>query len=123
MLFMSIEQVSTSLVTGQMPAYNASHASLTENDAVVASAVAPAPTPSASHVDLVRAAAKQIDSYLKSTNRNLDIHVDHDTGKTVVVVRDSESGEVIRQIPDEEALRLAKSLGSGDTAAILSLSA
>ena len=80
-----------------------------------AQAAAPAPT-----FDAIKASAAQIDSYLKSVGRNLDIHVDRDTGKTIVTVRDSETGDVIRQIPNEETLRLARSLGESG-AAILDL--
>lgn len=80
-------------------------------------AQAPAPT-----FDAVKAAAAQIDSYLKSVGRNLDIHVDKETGRTIVQVRDSETGDVIRQIPNEETLRLARSLGESG-AAILDLTA
>jgi flagellar protein FlaG len=68
--------------------------------------------------DAVKAAAKQIDSYLKSVGRNLDIHVDRDTGRTIVQVRDAETGDVIRQIPNEETLRLARSLGESGAAIV-----
>lgn len=66
----------------------------------------------------VNSAARQIDSYLKSTGRQLDIRVDDSTGRTVVTVRDSLTGDVIRQIPSEEALRLARSLGESAAALI-----
>ena len=68
----------------------------------------PAPT-----LDQVRAAAEQIERYLKSSGRALDFHVDQDSGLVVVVVRDSASGDVIRQIPTEEALHLAQTLTEG----------
>ena len=58
----------------------------------------------------VRAAAAQIDSYLKSVGRELEFRVDEDTGMTVVTVRETASGDVIRQIPNEEVLQLARSL-------------
>jgi flagellar protein FlaG len=90
-------------------------------DATAVKAVAaPAPAPvaqsrpaAAPTMDQVRAASEQIEKYLKSSGRALDFHVDSDSGLVVVVVRDSESGDVIRQIPSEEALRLAQSLGDG----------
>lgn len=72
--------------------------------------------------DTVRAAAKQIDSFLKSAGRTLNIRVDDITGRMVVTVRDSSSGDVIRQIPSEEALKLAQSLGES-SAALLDLTA
>jgi flagellar protein FlaG len=78
-----------------------------------------APPPS---LDAVKASAAHIDSYLKSVGRNLNISVDKETGKTIVQVRDAETGDVIRQIPNEEVLRLARSLGENG-AAILDLKA
>jgi len=60
----------------------------------------------------MKAVAKQIESYLRANGRDLQFSVDQDTGRTVVTVRDSSTGEVIRQIPDVEALRIAQSLGS-----------
>ena len=36
--------------------------------------------------------------------------IDHDTGRTVVKVMDSNTQELIRQIPPEETLRLAKEI-------------
>ena len=64
-------------------------------------------------LDQVRAASEQIEKYLKSSGRALDFHVDNDSGLVVVVVRDSASGDVIRQIPSEEALHLAQTLNEG----------
>lgn len=61
----------------------------------------------------VHAAARQIESYLKSVGRTLEFRVDADTHRTVVTVRDAESGDVIRQIPGDEALRLARHLSQG----------
>jgi flagellar protein FlaG len=56
----------------------------------------------------VRAAAKQIDSYLRSVGREVEFRVDDDTGMTVVTVRETATGDVIRQIPNEEVLQLAR---------------
>jgi len=64
----------------------------------------------------VRAAAKQIDSYLRSTGRQLEFRVDDATGRTVVTVRMSATGEVIRQIPNDEVLELARHIDSGSHA-------
>ena len=62
------------------------------------------------------AAVKQLNSYAQSINRNLEFNVDTDSGQTVVKVIDSETDELIRQIPNEEALTIAKQLDevSGD---------
>ena len=61
----------------------------------------------------VRAAAQQIDSYLKSVGREVEFHVDEDTGITVVTVRATASGDVIRQIPNDEVLEIAKRFRAG----------
>jgi flagellar protein FlaG len=58
------------------------------------------------------AVAEQIESYLRSTGRQVQFSIDHDSGRTVVSIRDANTGDVIRQIPTEEALRLAQALGS-----------
>ena len=42
--------------------------------------------------------------------RDRSFSLDDSTGRVVVKVTDSTSGEVIRQIPSEEALRLAERL-------------
>lgn len=63
-------------------------------------------------VEAVKKAAESINAFIKSTQRNLEISVDKDTGIVVVKVVDKESGEVIRQIPAEETLAIAKHLDS-----------
>lgn len=64
---------------------------------------APAPT-----VPDVAQAVQRIQSYLKSVNHALEFRVDSDSGRTVVSVRDVETGDLIRQFPSEEVLRLAQ---------------
>jgi flagellar protein FlaG len=59
----------------------------------------------------LRAVAQQIDTFLRANGRRLEFSVDSPSGRTVITVRDPESGDVVRQIPSEEALRLARSLG------------
>ena len=48
----------------------------------------------------------------QSHRRSLRFSVDDDSGRTVIRVVDPETDEVIRQIPPEEVLNLAKHLGS-----------
>jgi flagellar protein FlaG len=82
------------------------------------------PAPQQAPVAQVKAAAEQIESYLRSNGRALEFRVDGDTGRLVVTVRDPATGDTIRQIPSEEALAVARSLGSSGeaTAALLNLS-
>ncbi|WP_137821674.1 flagellar protein FlaG [Pseudomonas sp. D(2018)] len=58
----------------------------------------------------VAAAASSIQEFVQSIRRNLNFDVDDSSGRVVVQVTDSESGDVIRQIPSEDALKLAESL-------------
>ena len=55
-------------------------------------------------------AVSSIKAFAQSIQRNLDFALDDSTGRVVVKVTDGVSGEVIRQIPSEDALRLAESL-------------
>lgn len=58
----------------------------------------------------VEKAVSTIEAFTQSISRNLSFKLDDSTGRVVVTVSDTASGEVIRQIPSEEALRLAESL-------------
>jgi flagellar protein FlaG len=61
----------------------------------------------------VEAATRRIQDFLQRLGRRfeLDHSFDKDANKQVITVRDSESGDVIRQIPPEETLRIARSVG------------
>jgi flagellar protein FlaG len=63
--------------------------------------------------DAVKAAVKQIESFLKDSGRSLEFTVDEATGHMVISVRDAASGDLIRQIPGEDALRVARALRNG----------
>lgn len=58
----------------------------------------------------VKAVVEQIDSYLRAARRELQFQVDAKSGHVVVRVRDPATGDIIRQIPGEEALKLARAL-------------
>ena len=55
-------------------------------------------------------AVSSIQQFVQTVQRNLNFSLDDSTGRVVVKVTDGASGEVIRQIPSEEALRLAEGL-------------
>jgi flagellar protein FlaG len=116
---MNIEQPIQSIVTGSAVMTDPSAQVAAHAEAAVAAAKAAAALvrkQSEPAADSVKAAAQQIDTYLKSTGRNLNFRVDDATGQTVVTVRDATTGDVIRQIPSEEVLRLARSLGESSAA-------
>jgi flagellar protein FlaG len=58
----------------------------------------------------IESVTRQIDSFLRSINRSLQFRLDEATGRMVVSICDAETGEVLRQVPGEEALRIAHDL-------------
>lgn len=55
-------------------------------------------------------AVKQIQDVIKQTANSLQFSIDKDSGMTVVKVVDTESKKIIRQIPSEEVMAIAKAL-------------
>jgi len=55
-------------------------------------------------------AVSELQRKAQSFSPNLRFSVDRDTGRTVVRVTDANTQELIRQIPAEEALQLAKEI-------------
>ena len=62
-----------------------------------------------SQADLEKAVS-DIREFIQATQRTLDFSIDDSTHQVVVKVIATESGEVIRQLPSETALKLAQSL-------------
>ena len=54
--------------------------------------------------------ASDLTDMVAMMQKGLKFSVDDDSGKQVIKVQDIESGDVIRQIPSEEALELAKKI-------------
>jgi flagellar protein FlaG len=61
-------------------------------------------------VPKIESVTKQIDSFLRSNGRTLNFRVDNASGRMVVSVLDATTGELIRQVPGEDAIRLAESI-------------
>ena len=59
---------------------------------------------------VVETAVAQINDYVQSIQRDLQFSVDEELDQTVVKVVDGSSGELIRQIPEEVFLELARKL-------------
>ena len=78
--------------------------------AVEASAEPVRQQPAARVVEIrkIESVTRQIDSFLRSINKSLQFRVDQATGEMIVTIRDDETGEVIRQVPGEDALRIAQ---------------
>lgn len=58
----------------------------------------------------VEAAVATIQDFVQSVRRGLNFSLEEGSGRVVVKVTDAGSGDVIRQIPSEEALQLAENL-------------
>lgn len=58
----------------------------------------------------LKQAVENINKTLKQSNKNLEFSVDDDTKKVMVKLVDTETGDVIREIPGEKALAIARSI-------------
>ena len=63
----------------------------------------------------LEAAVKQMEKFFQSVHRNLEFSIDDKSGKVVVKVIATETGEVVRQLPSAEALKLADSLKNANS--------
>ena len=66
-------------------------------------------------------AVTRLNDYVQNVQRDLQFEVDMERGETIVRVVDNETQEVIRQIPDEVAIRLAKNLQSDEQLTLFDL--
>lgn len=55
-------------------------------------------------------AVKNMNDFLQMVQRTLQFSLDEDSGEMVVKIKDAQTNEVIRQIPSEAMLKLAKEL-------------
>lgn len=58
--------------------------------------------------------AQNLQEFVQSFNKSLSFSVDDASGKDVISVRDKVSGELLRQIPSEEMLKLAVRLSEAN---------
>ena len=80
----------------------------------VAAAGGSLPRPEEStEAEKVEEAVNQVNEYVQNLSRDLQFTVDQDSGRTIIKVLDSETHEVIRQIPPEELLQIANQLTEG----------
>ncbi|MEO8444038.1 MAG: flagellar protein FlaG [Gammaproteobacteria bacterium] len=86
---------------------NATGKVLPDDGKKLPAAAAPEPTEAR-----LEQAVQQIQSYLNDTQRQLQFQVDKGSGRTVVRVINPDTKELIRQIPSEEVLTLARSIGA-----------
>lgn len=60
--------------------------------------------------DQLQKAVDSIEKFAQAASQNLKFSIDEDTGKTVIKVMDATTDEIVRQIPSEEAIDIARSL-------------
>jgi len=60
--------------------------------------------------DQINKAVKSINKTVQASAPNIEFSVDHDTDKLIVKIIDQQTKQVIRQIPNEEVIEIAKSL-------------
>ena len=84
---------------------------------VIAKAAAPVETanaiqqpPPVQNLEQVAHAIEEINKTMQAMSQDLEFSVDHDTNQTIVKVIDQKTKEVIRQMPTQEALEIAKAL-------------
>jgi len=65
-------------------------------------------------VDAMRANLKdsiqKLNDSMRDGGRNLNFHIDDQVGGPVVLVKNADTGEVVRQIPNEVVVRIAHSI-------------
>lgn len=60
----------------------------------------------------LESSVSQLKELVQSVQRDLQFSIDDFSGRTVITVLDSKTEEIIRQIPSEEVLALAKNIES-----------
>lgn len=98
-------ELPSSHVARQAPVESAKPATPLESPVTAVKPAAVAPD-----VDKVKQATELINKTIQSLSRNLEFTVDEESKENVVKVVDTDTGDVIRQIPSEETLRIAKAL-------------
>jgi flagellar protein FlaG len=69
-------------------------------------------------VPKIESVTKQIDSFLRSIGRTVNFRVDQSSGRLVVSVLDATTGELIRQVPGEDAIKLAANIEASMSALV-----
>lgn len=67
------------------------------------------PPPEAASLKIERV-IEQIEALARSTQRGIRFAVDEGSGRTVITVINADTNEIVRQIPEEEVLAIARAL-------------
>lgn len=74
------------------------------------------PKPAKLSVDLnelqknLKEAIQMLNEQMKASGRNLNFTIDPEVNRTIIRVRNTHTGELVRQIPDETVLRVAHNI-------------
>ncbi len=66
--------------------------------------------PAGTDREALDAAVSDMQNFAQSVQRDINFNVDDSSGRVVINVTEATSGEIIRQIPSEEALQLSENL-------------
>lgn len=71
--------------------------------------------------EMLEGLSERLNQFVQDNARELEFRVNDEGGRIVILVRQSETGEVLRTIPPEEALDLVNNLGDGAAALVSQL--
>lgn len=66
---------------------------------------------------------EELNNYVQSLNRSIQFAYDREAGKTVITVTDEDTGKVIRRIPEDLLLELAKKMRDKEPIEMVNLQA
>ncbi|MES2238394.1 MAG: flagellar protein FlaG [Pseudomonadota bacterium] len=89
-----------------------SHPTIQQNTPIGSAAATDLPAKKPPSSAQLEEAVTHINQVLQQTNRNLEFSVDDTTKRVVVKVVDTQTGELIRQIPSEETLAISRAIGT-----------
>jgi flagellar protein FlaG len=72
----------------------------------------PPPAAQDLHIDVEKSRAA-LERFARTVRRELEFRVDEESGRTIITVRNKETGEIVRQIPAEEVLAMAHAVAEG----------
>lgn len=74
------------------------------------------PAPGEEMNEMLEGLSQRLNEFVQENARELEFRVNQEGGRVVILVRQSETGEVLRTIPPEEALGLVNNLSDGAAA-------
>ena len=66
-------------------------------------------------------AVTKLNDYIQTVQRDLEFQTDDESGKSVITVIDRQTSKVVRQMPDDVALRLAQDLQQDEPISLLNI--